>query len=249
MDNVPNIDRESFQPAYLQLANILRDQIAEGTYRPGSQLPSESMLCERYGVSPMTVRRTIKILLDQGVVTTIKGSGTFVQPIALGAGTFRLDELQGLFRGNDETKVKLLEVRIVRADEPATAKLAVALAERIILIRRILIQKGTPLIYHQEFMIYDPKRPIVEAEMEVTSLYGLFSGRGRTDLKRGDLAIEAVVLDTEQARLLEVPEMLPAFCLEHLFYDFDDRPVSWGKFICRGDRLRFTTTVGISKEL
>ncbi|MFH1124589.1 MAG: GntR family transcriptional regulator [Pseudomonadota bacterium] len=248
MDNAAHIDRETFEPAYLQLVNILRDQVADGTYRPGSQLPSESQLCERYRVSPMTVRRTIKILLDQGVVTTVKGSGTFVQPIALGAGTFRLEELQSLFRGKEETKVKLLEVRIVRADEPAARKLAVALGERIILIRRVLIQKGTPLLYHQEYLIYDPTRPIVEAEMEVTSLYGLFSGAGGTDLKRGDLAIDAVALDKEQARLLEAPEMLPAFCLEHLFYDFDDRPVSWGRFVCRGDRLRFTTTVGISKK-
>jgi GntR family transcriptional regulator len=36
-----------------------------------------------------------------------------------------------------------------------------------------------------------------------------------------------------------------AFRLEHTFVDFDDRPVSWGWFICPGDRLRFTATVGI----
>jgi DNA-binding GntR family transcriptional regulator len=36
--------------------------------RPGDQLPSESQLCDRYGVSPMTVRRAMNILIDQGVV-------------------------------------------------------------------------------------------------------------------------------------------------------------------------------------
>ena len=36
-----------------------------------------------------------------------------------------------------------------------------------------------------------------------------------------------------------------ALLLEHIFYDFDDRPISWGWFIAGSDRLRFTTTVGI----
>ncbi len=38
--------------------------------------------------------------------------------------------------------------------------------------------------------------------------------------------------------------VLPAFRLEHLFFDYEDKPVSWGRFICRGDRFRFTTNLG-----
>jgi GntR family transcriptional regulator len=246
MENIAQIDRQSFEPAYLQLVNILKDQIARGSCPPCSQLPSESQLCERYRVSPMTVRRTIKILLDQGVVTTVKGRGTFVQPMALGAGIFRLDELQSLFDGNEGSKVKLLEVRVVRADELTARKLAITPGDRTILIRRILLKKGDPVLYHQEDLIYDPNRPIVEAEMEMTSLHGLLSGRGGTTLRRGDLIVEAVVLGKEEAHLLNTSEGFPAFRIEHVFFDFDEKPVSWGKFICRGDRLRFTTSVGIT---
>jgi len=46
------IDRRSYEPAYAQLVNILRQQIATGTLRPGDQLPSESQLCKLYRVSP-----------------------------------------------------------------------------------------------------------------------------------------------------------------------------------------------------
>jgi DNA-binding GntR family transcriptional regulator len=80
----------------------------------------------------------------------------------------------------------------------------------------------------------------------MTSLHGLFSGRGGTALRRGDLIVEAVVLDKEEAHLLNTSEGFPAFRIEHVFFDFDEKPVSWGKFICRGDRLRFTTSVGIT---
>jgi GntR family transcriptional regulator len=84
MNDTITIDRESFEPAYLQLINILRRQIAEGRYLPGSRLPSESELCRQYHLSPMTVRRSIKDLLDQGLVTTIQGSGTYVRTPDLG---------------------------------------------------------------------------------------------------------------------------------------------------------------------
>ena len=52
-------------------------------------------------------------------------------------------------------------------------------------------------------------------------------------------------LDEEEAALLAVAPGVAAFHLEHVFYDFDNNPVNWGWFIWRGDRLRFTTTVGI----
>jgi len=45
--------------------------------------------------------------------------------------------------------------------------------------------------------------------------------------------------------LLRAEPAAAAFRLEHIFYDFEDQPVSWGWFICPGAHLRFTATVGI----
>jgi DNA-binding GntR family transcriptional regulator len=248
MTDQTTIDRQTFEPAYVQLVNILKDQIAQGIYLPGSRLPSESELCKRYQVSPMTVRRSINILLDQGIVNTIQGSGTYVKAPDLGKVTFSLEEFHNIFKDKERTKVKILETLIVKADERTANKLAIGVGERTILIRRVLFRDGDPILYHKEQLIYDPLRPIVEAELGITSLQGLFVGDGETTLKRGELVIEAAVLAKEEADILNTIEMQPAFRLEHIFYDFEDRPVSWGRFICRGDRLRFTTTVGISSK-
>ncbi|MFC1534210.1 GntR family transcriptional regulator [Thermodesulfobacteriota bacterium] len=245
MENKTNIDRRLFEPAYVQLVNILKEQIANGMYLPGSRLPSESELCRRYQVSPMTVRRSITALLDQGIVSTIQGSGTYVKAPDLGGVTFNLEEFHEIFKDKERTKVKILEVLIIKADEIAASRLAIGVGERSILIRRVLIRDGDPILYHKEQLIYDPTRPVVEAELEVTSLHGLFVGTGETNLKRGELAIEAAVLTKEESDILNTIQMQPAFRLEHIFYDFDDNPVSWGRFICRGDRLRFTATVGV----
>lgn len=242
---IPTIDRNSYEPAYAQLVRILLGRIAAGEFRPGDRLPSEAQLCECYGVSPMTVRRVINILADRGVVIAEQGRGTFVKPLELSTATFDLDRLQQLFREGQST-VKLLEARITSATERTARKLAINVGDRTVFIRRLIFEGGgDPVLLHREHVIYDPTRPLIEAEMEVTALRGLFSGGSGSDLKRGDLAIDATVLTEEEATLLHSEVGAPAFRLEHTFYDFDDRPVSWGWFICSGDRLRFTATIGI----
>ena len=248
MDDERQIDRKAFEPPYIQLVNILQDQIARGIYLPGSRLPSESELCRRYHVSPMTVRRSIKHLLRRRIVRTRRGSGTFVRAPALGGVTFNLEEFHRLFRDKEKTKVRIINVSITKADETIAGILNLNPGEPTILIMRLLIRDGKPFVYHREYLIYDPERPIVEAELEVTSLHGLFIGGGETDLKRGEMAIEASVLAREEADIFNTHEILPAFRLEHIFFDFNDRPVSWGQFICPGDRIRFTATVGITNN-
>lgn len=237
-----SIDRDSFEPAYAQLAKILRQSMSDGLLRPGDQLPSEAQLVERYGVSPMTVRRAINILADQGVVIAEQGRGTFVKPVAMSAATFQLGQLENLF---DDATVQLLEARIVAADERVARKLAIKEGKRTIYIRRLLWNKNEPAFYHREYLVYDPTRPIVEAELEVTALQQLFRGGSESILKHGEINFEATLLNEDEACLLKVSQPMAAFCFEHLFYDFDNCPVSWGWFIGRADRMRFTTRVGL----
>ncbi|MCS7178323.1 MAG: GntR family transcriptional regulator [Anaerolineae bacterium] len=235
------IDRDSYEPAYAQLARILSLQIAEGLYRPGDQLPSEAQLVAQFGVSPMTVRRAINLLLSRGIVSTAQGRGTFVRGLAIHEATFRLQEV-----GDREAErtVRLLQATILPADGRVARKLAISPGTRVIYLRRLVSRAEGPTMYHREYLIYDPHRPLVEAELQITSLEGLFKGDSGQGLRRGDLCIEAVTLTPEEAELLAVPPGSPAFCLEHIFYDFTNQPVAWGWFICRADRFRLTTCIG-----
>jgi DNA-binding GntR family transcriptional regulator len=239
------IDRNSYVPAYMQLVNSLRGSVTEGLLHPGDQLPSEPQLCKHYEVSPMTVRRAINILIDQGVVTAEQGRGTFVKPAVMSGATFQLGQLQNLFSAGTHSTINVLETRILAADEKSARKLKVKTGRRIIYIRRLLRNEGVPTYYHREFLIYDPSLPIVEAELEVTALHQLFNGSSESLLKRGDITIEATILDAEESRLLEAPQPMAAFRIEHIFYEFDNKPVSWGWFIGRADHLRFYTHVGL----
>lgn len=240
-----SIDRNSYEPAYAQLANILLEQISMGVFCPGDQLPAESELCQRFQISPMTVRRAINFLAEKDVVSAERGRGTFVKPLDLRTATFQLEGLHDLF-GEKDMSIKLLDARIVKADNRIARFLEITEGDNTVYIRRLLTRKGEPTYYHREHLVYDPTRPIIESEMDVTSLNEFFDGAGtRPMIKRGELTIKATVMSEEEAGLLKMSTSAAAFHLEHIFYDFDEAPISWGWFICPGERLRFTTTVGI----
>ncbi len=54
--------------------------ISEGQWPEGGKIPSESALCGMYRVSRVSVRSAIGRLQGQGLVTTVRGVGTFVSP-------------------------------------------------------------------------------------------------------------------------------------------------------------------------
>jgi DNA-binding GntR family transcriptional regulator len=238
------LDRSSFEPAYMQIVRIVSRQIAAGILHPGDQLPVEKQFCEQYNVSPMTVRRAMNILVERGLVGATQGKGTFVKPLDIGKAVFRLQELKEHWTEGNQTTVKLLKASILSADKPVAHKLTITPGERVVYIGRLVLQEGTPTIYHREYLVYNPRRPVVEAQLQITSLAGLLQGQSGEGLKQGHLTIEAVSLNDEEACVLQIPQGSAAFRLEHIFYDFSDRPVSWGWFICRADRYNLTTCIG-----
>lgn len=238
--------RRSHEPAYLHIANAISERIGAGAYRPGDQLPTEAQLRAEFGVSPMTVRRAINILLDRGLVTTTQGKGTFVRALDLGEAVFRLQEVTDMWVGDDSVDVLLLEASIIPASERVAAMLERPIGSPTVFMRRLIQRRGVPLIYQLEHVMYDEHRPLVEAQLQITSLDGLLrSSRGR-GIPSGQLTVLAVSLSPDEASFLGVPEGSPAFCLEHLFRDFGGELVSWGLFLCRADQFRLTTRVGVA---
>ena len=150
----------------------------------------------------------------------------------LGTATF---DLSGLTRylADPSIEARILEARIVSPSPRVIERLAVGEDDRVICIKRLLLQGEEPVFYHSEYLVFDPARPLVEAELGVTALQDLFSGAAGSDLKYGQLTLHASALTEQEAAYLnEAPGTL-AWVLEHLFYDFDDRPESWGRFVGR----------------
>lgn len=57
----------------------LRDQIVRGAWSPGARIPSENELAEGLGVSRVSVREGLQMLVTLGLLETRHGEGTFVR--------------------------------------------------------------------------------------------------------------------------------------------------------------------------
>jgi GntR family transcriptional regulator len=79
MEKVKNtINPKSSVSIPSQLRDLIMEDIAAQVYKPGERFDSERGLAERFGVSRASVRETIGILIDSGVLQRTAGRGTFV---------------------------------------------------------------------------------------------------------------------------------------------------------------------------
>jgi DNA-binding GntR family transcriptional regulator len=236
-------DDEGSLPAYLHIAQTLADRINSGVYAAGSRLPSGSELCAEFGVSPMTVRRALSLLENRGLVLGVKGRGTYARRRDLADSMFRLDSLAGEWL-DESAEIRLLSAAMTKADDRVAAVLHVNPGERVIHLRRTVSSNGVPAMYHTEYIIYDPRRPLVESQLELTSLHAFLDSGGAQKFPRGELTLTAVKLDAESAQLLGESEGDLALCLEHVFQESDLTPVSWGWFLLRAELFRLRARLG-----
>ncbi|MCD8350316.1 MAG: FCD domain-containing protein [Planctomycetaceae bacterium] len=61
-----------------EVYNHMLVRIAEGEWKEGDKIPSESQLCKAYSVSRISVRSALQRLQGQGLITTVPGIGSFV---------------------------------------------------------------------------------------------------------------------------------------------------------------------------
>ncbi|PVE44270.1 GntR family transcriptional regulator [Limnohabitans planktonicus] len=66
-------------PVYLQIAELLARQIKAGYWHSGERLPTEAELAQTLSVAVGTLRKSLALLEEQGVLERIQGSGTYVR--------------------------------------------------------------------------------------------------------------------------------------------------------------------------
>ncbi len=134
MEKDQDMAQLGFRPKqiYEQVADQIRASIVDGTYRPGSRLPSERDLARRLKVSRPAVREAIGALQNEGMVVTRQGSGTYVtgrsEPARTAAASERAEA--------DFSPTGTLEVRLLI--EPAIARLAARRRKRDLLAETYL---------------------------------------------------------------------------------------------------------------
>lgn len=74
-----HVDPYEHTPVYLQLAGLIRDDIAAGRLSPGRMLPSEARLSQQHGIGRDAVRDALAQLRSEGLIVTESGVGSRVR--------------------------------------------------------------------------------------------------------------------------------------------------------------------------
>ncbi|MCG5073179.1 UTRA domain-containing protein [Paraburkholderia tagetis] len=67
-------------PPYEKIKRYVVERIADGTWKPGDTIPSETVFAKTFGVARMTVNRALRELSAERILTRVQGAGTFVTP-------------------------------------------------------------------------------------------------------------------------------------------------------------------------
>jgi len=63
-----SINEKDNRPIYLQIINQVKEQVGNGTLKPGAELPSVRELAQSLGINLHTVRSAYLKLRDQGII-------------------------------------------------------------------------------------------------------------------------------------------------------------------------------------
>ncbi|MDF1551742.1 MAG: GntR family transcriptional regulator [Deferrisomatales bacterium] len=242
------MDKASHLPAYVQLAQTVRQSIADESYPSGSRLPSESALAKSFGVSVMTARQAVSVLAEEGLVERVQGSGTFVRRVQMARSHFTLEALYEVLARPEELEVKILKAGVEEPGHAVIEQLRVQPGTPTIVVERLLLHRGRPFVFQVAISRFDPRSPIVETMLDSAVLTGLLSDQGRSSFKKGELQLLPTALDAREANLLGEPPGAIVFRLEHLFFDFSDRPAAFGWLLISPRRMPLISRVGVWDE-
>lgn len=73
------IDDDDPRAPYIQIADDLRQAIADGSLATGDKLPSARQIMDEYDVSTTTAQSAFRKLKNEGLTRSVHGRGTFVR--------------------------------------------------------------------------------------------------------------------------------------------------------------------------
>lgn len=239
--------RELVAPRYHQVYVTLRAWVRDGTYPPGSQIPTEPELCEIFGVSRITVRKAIEDLAREGWLVRQQGRGTFVQlSAAREAASLDLNEVRGHVADlAASTEVRDLVVRDVEPDEETRAALDLPPEARVQRAAHVRVLRGVPLGYITTFVPLDIAARVDVAEMARRPMFELL-GRAGVEIGEAEQLIGATLAGVEAARALGVEVGAPLLRLTRVVFDAKSRPVERVVALYRADAYQYRMRLGRS---
>ncbi|WP_134699702.1 GntR family transcriptional regulator [Ammoniphilus sp. YIM 78166] len=241
------LDNSSITPLYIQLKDKIKEDIQQGKYKVGQQLPPESEICEVYGVSRITSRRAILDLVEEGILQRQQGKGTFVTEKKIKR---ELIDVNGFYdfttSSGKAARAHILSSTTEAADEHQASLLRIQQGDPILRLERLYFIDDHP--FSRESAHYPLNRfPGMEQHIqEGSSVYRLLKERYQTEAYHNEKTVNVIVANTEQADLLKCTVGTPIFEIEKVVLDEQEVPIHLS--VSHYPTTRVTFTLKASKS-
>jgi GntR family transcriptional regulator len=227
-------------PLHEQISGWLRGEIEAGRLPPDSQLPSEHDLCDRFGVSRVTVRRALQTLDADGLIYRRPGLGSFVCDKRLAQGLVRLtDFAQDVGRAGVRATSRVL--RMDREPCPAPVALLLGLEAGSVVVRldRLRLGDGEPLALDQTWLPPYYAQLLDGKDLTRETLYGVLEREFGIPALSGRYRITAALADEGTADPLGVDAGDPLLVIERTTRTVGGKPIYFQRRFYRSDRMAY----------
>lgn len=220
-----------------QVTDDLLSQIETGSWAPGSMIPTEAALCTVYGVSRITVRRALAVLVARGLVTRRRGIGSFVTGRTPGIREFHL---VGFLDDRMEYDHQMLLDEATVADKSMAAALGLEPGSALRHIRSIVHRQGQPFTLTDAYTADLPNRRVQAADYRagLPSAQAMGQRLGQRIL-RAEQEMDAVAADALAAEHLGVASGTPIIRARRTYFAAADLPFQYLVVRYHPDRYQF----------
>ena len=225
-------------------AEALEEAIELGTYRPGSRLPSEGELAEQLAVSRPTLRESLRLLEERGMITRRHGRGTFVRERPIQKDLNRNFGITSMIRAAGyKPSARDSGVISIMAHEELAEKLGLTPGDPVWQIERVRLADERPVVFSIDSL---PKHLVARDELddvlsgEEQSLYSLLHKLQGIVIYRGEAEIVPCKATAELRSLLDVKPGTPLFCMRQVDFDQRGKPVVYSVEYHVANWVRFT---------
>ncbi|PRY22093.1 GntR family transcriptional regulator [Aliiruegeria haliotis] len=227
-------------PLWKSIAATLRSAIADGQYPEGSRLPTEADLAARFGVNRHTVRHALATLIEDGLVHSRRGSGTFVLSKPL---DYPLSERVRFHRNlRDAGRLpgrEILAIEVRTATEAEARRLSMTPGDEICVAHTLSFADHTPIALAESHFPEARHPGFADALRSSRSVTDALATVGVADYLRTETRLSATIANATQASHLRLPEGAPLLLTESRS-ESDGVPVEWGQTWFASDRVTLT---------
>lgn len=239
------IDRSTPIPLYFQLKQLLLSAINDGTYPPGSMIPTENELVETYLISRTTVRQAISELVQEGRLNRVKSKGTFVtDPKINQAFLSRIEPFNVQIEREGHTpSTQVLSLSMKKADDFIASHLNLSVSENVIYLQRRRFADEAPIVTIDTYLPDKYCHGLLKVDFTVNSLYNELSSSDRTRVVRIHRHIEAAQATRQDVKQLDITLKTPILKTISIGLNIYNEPIEFSVARYRGDRSSFDIDV------